>query len=116
MGQLDERQIILSRIVLQAVLHDFETIDKILHEASNWESETRWAWSVVEIKTVLLTLVARGLVAACLIHADPPYITAVNPNFETVERYWFIATEKGIRFLAQKRWLAWGVLEACGEP
>jgi hypothetical protein len=56
----------------------------------------------VEIKTVLLTLVSGGLVAACLIHADPPYITAVDPNFETVERYGFMATEKG-RLVADRR-------------
>ena len=103
MGGADQRQMILNRMVLQVVLHDFETIESILNKSPRWNGDTPWAWSASEIKVALLTLLASGLVAAYIIHAEPPYTTAADPNLDTLEQYWFMTTDRGTQFLQRER-------------
>jgi hypothetical protein len=106
MGRADQRQTNLNRLVLQVVLHDFETIESILNKSPRWKGETPRTWSASEIKVAILTLLANRLVAAYIIHAEPPYTTAADPNFDTLERYWFIATDRGTEFLQRESLLA----------
>jgi len=95
----DERQANLNRRMLEVTQYDFETIDSILNGASRFDAGTLWLWSVCEIKTALLTLVMDGLLAACIIHAEPPYVTTAVPNLDTLERYWFTITDRSVQFL-----------------
>jgi hypothetical protein len=89
-------------MVLQIVLIDFETIESILNEATRWNAGTNWVWSISEIKDALFTLLTNGLVAAYIIHAEPPHFTPADPNFATLERYWFMTTDRGKRFLKRE--------------
>jgi hypothetical protein len=98
-----ERQTNLIRMVLQLVLHDFETMESILKKSPRWNGGTPWARSDSEIRVALLTLLANGLVAAYIIHAGPPYTTAADPNCDTLEQYWFMITDRGMQFLRRER-------------
>ena len=51
-----------------------------------------------QIKSRLLRNTVNGLVGAYLIHADPPYVTAVNVSADTIDRYWFHLTESGRKY------------------
>ena len=57
--------------------------------------ECRHPMECRRLKVALLTLLAYGLMAACFIHAEPPYVTAAEAKFDDLERYWFMATERG---------------------
>jgi hypothetical protein len=43
----------------------------------------------------LLGAISRGLICACLLHTEPPFLTPVHPTFETLPRYWFYCTLQG---------------------
>ncbi len=47
----------------------------------------------------ILTAMSRGLIGACLVHTEVPFITPVNPTFETLPRYWFYCTREGRKAL-----------------
>jgi hypothetical protein len=50
----------------------------------------------------LLSAISRGLIGACLVHAEVPFITPVNATLETLPRYWFYCTHEGRKAL-------WGI-------
>lgn len=56
-----------------------------------------------ETQVALLALISNGLVGDYMIHANPPYVSAVEPNLDTIERYWFAVTERGEKFLQADR-------------
>jgi hypothetical protein len=89
----------LNRIILELVAHDFEPFESILDKLSRRPPDTLSAYDVDEIPVILLALVTGGFLRACLIHADSPYITAVDPSLESIEQYWFMITEQGVRYL-----------------
>jgi hypothetical protein len=102
MTEANERQLKLARVVLQVVLIEFENIESILNKALRWNAGTDVVWTFSEIKVALSTLLTGGLVAAYTLHAEPPYNTPADPNFATLERYWFLSTDRGKRFLQQR--------------
>jgi hypothetical protein len=89
----------LNRMILELVACDFEPFESILDNLSRRNTDALSACDPDEMQEVLLALVTDGLLGAYLIHADPPYITAADPSLETVQRYWFMITEKGVRYL-----------------
>lgn len=99
MGDADEGQTNLHRMILQVVLMISRLSSRLINVRLSGHADTLLVWSGSEIKVALFTLLADGLVAACIIHAEPPYITAVDPNFDTLERYWFMTTDRGEKFL-----------------
>jgi hypothetical protein len=89
----------LNQLILELVACDFEPFESILDKLSRKSPDTLSASDIDEIPVILLALVTDGMLGAYLIHADPPYITAVDPSLETVQRYWFMITEKGKKYL-----------------
>lgn len=85
----------LNRMILEIVLRDFEPFEAIVAQLSAANPEV----GSNEIKRLLLPLLADDLVAAYLIHADPPYFTPVDATSDTIEWYWLLITEKGKRLL-----------------
>ncbi len=81
----------LNRMILEIVLRDFEPFESILAKLSEAHAEA----GSEEVKRLLLALLADDLVEAYLIHADPPYFTAVDATPDTIEWYWLLITEKG---------------------
>ena len=85
----------LNRMILEIVLRDFESFESIVAKLSKANPEV----GSDEVKTLLLALLADELLAAYLIHADPPYFTPVDATRDTVEWYWLLITEEGKRHL-----------------
>lgn len=85
----------LNRMILEIVLRDFESFESIVAKLSG----TRPGVDSEEIKGLMLALLANDLIAAYLIHADPPYFTPVDATPDTIEWYWLLITEEGKRHL-----------------
>jgi hypothetical protein len=85
----------LNRMILEIVLRDFESFESIVAKLSKANSEI----GSDEVKGGLLALLVDDLLGAYLIHADPPYFTAVDVTPDTLEWYWFLITEEGQRHL-----------------
>jgi hypothetical protein len=85
----------LNRMILDIVLRDFEPFESIVGQISAANPEV----GSDQIKRHLLALLADDLMAAYLIHADPPYFTSVDVTSDTLEWYWLLITEKGKRLL-----------------
>jgi hypothetical protein len=84
------------RELLEAVSDDYQSFESVVSKVS-CSKHTICAAS--DIERSLLTSIANNLVRAYLIHADPPYATAVGANSDTVQRYWFWITEQGREYL-----------------
>ncbi len=86
----------LDRVILEAVSEDYQSFESVVNKLSQ---ASRFACGAVDIERMLLTSIANNLVAAYLIHADPPYATEVGVDAETIRRYWFCITEQGREYL-----------------
>ena len=86
----------LDRVILEAVSDDYESFESIVSKLSH---PGYVICGISEIEHSLLGFIANNLVGAYLIHADPPYATAVGANIDTVRRYWFFITDKGKAYL-----------------
>lgn len=83
-------------MVLEAVSEDYQSFEAVVSKLSQFAD-----WVVSDIEQILLATITNNLVAAYLIHADPPYATEVGADSETIQRYWFCITEEGRRYLSQ---------------
>ena len=83
----------LDRVVLEAVSEDYQSFEAVVSKLSQANC------GIAEIQRVLLSSIANKLVAAYLLHADPPYATEVGTDSENISRYWFCITEEGRRYL-----------------
>jgi len=83
----------LDRVVLEAVSEDYQSFEAVVSKLSQANC------GIAEIQRVLLSSIANKLVAAYLLHADPPYATEVGADSENISRYWFCITEEGRRYL-----------------
>ena len=83
----------LDRVVLEAVSEDYQSFEAVVSKLSQANC------GIAEIQRVLLSSIANRLVAAYLLHADPPYATEVGTDSENISRYWFCITEEGRRYL-----------------
>ena len=89
----------LDRIVLQALSEDCESFDSVVSKLSRLGSFICGVCDVDKVERSLLTSVGNKFVEAYLIHADPPYATAVTVEAGTVSRYWYCITEEGKKYL-----------------
>ncbi len=88
----------LDRIVLEAVSEDYQSFESVVSKLSRADP----AYSKIhEIEQILLTSIANKLVAAYLIHADPPYATEVGASSENIRRFWFCITDEGRKHLGR---------------
>jgi len=84
----------LDRVVLEAVSEDYRSFESLVSKLSQSAD-----FLVSDIEQTLLSAIGKNLVAAYLIHADPPYATKVGASSETIRRYWFCITEEGREYL-----------------
>lgn len=85
----------LDQIILEVVSDDFEPFESLVSKLSRRYIGFQQRFHVDQIKSRLLRNTVNGLVGAYLIHADPPYVTAVNVSADTIDRYWFHLTDSG---------------------
>ena len=90
----------MNRVVLEAVSDDYQPFESVARKLSDAHAG---AWAVIDVERMLLISIANNLVAAYLIHADPPYATEVGADSSNIRRYWFCITEKGRRHLGRMR-------------
>lgn len=90
----------LDRALLEAVSEDYQSFEAVVRKLSEANSAYGPA---TNIERILLTSLANKLVAAYLIHADPPYATEVGANSENIRRYWFCITDEGREYLSRIR-------------
>jgi len=86
----------LDRVLLEAVSEDYQSFESVVSKLSQ---ANQVAYGVPEVERMLLSSIADHLVAAYLIHADPPYATEVGVDPDTIRRYWFCITEQGREYL-----------------
>jgi hypothetical protein len=84
------------RAILEAVSEEYQSFESVVSKLSPASQIT---YEVIEIESMLLSLIANNLVGAYLIHADPPYATEVEADPDTIRRYWFCITEQGREYL-----------------
>ena len=82
----------LDRIILEVVSCDIEPFESVVSKLSQW-------FHTDQIQSSLLCNTMNGLIGAYIIHADPPYITAVSVSAGTIDRFWFHITESGTKYL-----------------
>jgi len=83
------------RILLDAVSGDCKPFESIVERFERENARTGWNLSINQIKIELLNSIAEDLVEAYLVHAEPPFVTTMEANFDTLDRYWFATTEFG---------------------
>lgn len=89
----------LSRLLLEAVSADCTAFESVVGHVIPNERLNAADCDPVSVDRKLLTLVGEGLVEAFLLHAEPPYITAVVPSMRTLPGFWFYITAKGEQYL-----------------
>jgi hypothetical protein len=88
----------LKRIVLEAVSEDYESFESVVSKLLRLPDADEGR-DIDRIEHSLLSLVAHRLVGAYLIHADPPYATAISVHPDTVRQCWFFITDEGREYL-----------------
>ena len=88
----------IDRVLLEAVSDDYESFESVVRKLSRAQAGT---WALMDVERVLLISIAHHLVAAYLIHADPPYATEVGADSSKIRTYWFCITEEGRRHLGR---------------
>lgn len=86
----------IDRVMLEAVSEDYQSFEAVVSKLSQFAE-----FLVTDIERILLDSIAKNLVAAYLLHADPPYATEVSASSETIRRYWFCITDEGRQYLSQ---------------
>ena len=87
------------RTLLEVVFNDIEPFESITAKLSQQHTASGGIFDVRNLQGVLLLLIADDLVGAYLIHAEHPYVTAVETKSDTIQRYWFRITSRGKRRL-----------------
>jgi hypothetical protein len=88
----------IDRVVLEAVSDDYQSFESVADKLSRADAG---AWAVIDVERILLISIANKLIAAYLIHADPPYATEVGADSSNIRTYWFCITEEGRRHLGR---------------
>jgi hypothetical protein len=89
----------LKRVVLEAVSEDYESFESVVEKLSRPNHAVDDGCDPDQIERSLLCSIENHLVEAFLIHADPPYATAVAANMDTIRRCWFFITDEGREYL-----------------
>ena len=89
--------------LLEVVFNDIETFESIAAKLSQQSTASSGTVDIRSVQCLLLLLIADDFVGAYLLHAEPPFVTAVEVNSDTIQRYWFRITGRGIRRLQNLR-------------
>ena len=87
------------RRLLQAVIEEPAPYESLIEKLSSGMDESSGFRAAEIARYNLFSAISRGLVSACLLHAEAPFITPANVTFETLPRYWFYCTQEGRRAL-----------------
>jgi hypothetical protein len=91
------------RAVLEVVLNDLEPLESITAKLSQQHTVSGGRFEMRNLQSLLLRLLADDFVGAYLIHAESPYVTAVEAMPDTIHRYWYRITGRGKRRLHASR-------------
>jgi hypothetical protein len=83
------------RTVLEVVLNGFEPFESITAKLSQQHTVSGGRFDMGNLQSPLLRLLADDFVGAYLIHAEPPYVTALEARPDAIHRYWYRITGKG---------------------
>jgi hypothetical protein len=89
--------------LLEVVFNDIVPLESIVAKLSQQPTAGRELFNTKDLQTRLLLLIADDLVGAYLIHAESPYVTAVEAKSDTSHRYWYRITTRGRRRLRDLR-------------
>ncbi len=94
----------LHRALLELVCDDIFPFEQIVDDLSKGPAGSS-QFELEKVQRTLLDLISRGLVGSYLLHADAPYITPTEVDFDSMPRYWYCITDKGQKLLRaqQKR-------------
>ena len=88
----------MDRLLLAAVSHDFVTMEHIIDALLL--SDGRSAFDTGDLHRRFRDLIGDKLVNACLLHAEPPYITPMEIGCDALWSCWFYITQRGRKCLA----------------
>ena len=89
--------------LLEVVFNDLEPLESIESKLLPQQTASGGTFDLTNLQRQLLLLIADDLVGAYLLHAEHPYITAVEAYPETIHRYWYCITSRGKRRLQNLR-------------
>lgn len=91
------------RTLLEVVFNDLEPLESIAVKLSQQPTTGSGSLDTRNLQRLLLVLIANDLVGSYMIHAESPYVTAVETTSETIHRYWYRITSRGRRRLHDLR-------------
>ena len=83
------------RTLLEVVLNDFEPFESLTAKLSQQHTAGGGRFDMENLQSLLVPLLADDFVGAYLIHAESPYVTAVEVMPDTIHRYWYRITGRG---------------------
>jgi len=83
------------RALLEVVFNDIEPLESITAKLSQQPTASGGTLDVGSLQRLLLLLIDADLVGAYLIHAEAPFVTAVEAKSDTIQRFWFRITGRG---------------------
>jgi hypothetical protein len=86
------------RTLLEVVFNDLEPFESIAEKLSR-DTVGSGTYDIRNLQCILLRLIADDFVGAYLIHAEHPYVTAVEARSDRVLRCWYRITARGKRRL-----------------
>ncbi len=89
------------RLILASVAKDLEPFEAIQEKLSRFLEVSEGAGASHQLESCLLRLIAEDMIAAYLLHAEPPYITVVDVNTSKLENLWFYITDHGEKVLLE---------------
>jgi hypothetical protein len=91
------------RTLLEVVFNDTAPFESITAKFSQQHAAIGGTFDVRNLQPLLLLLIADDFVGAYLLHAEHPYVTAVEAKSDTLQRYWYRITARGKRRLHSLR-------------
>ena len=85
----------IDHLILASAADDLQPFEVIQSKLSNWMGRVDDGSADGELSDRIFRLIGDDLMGAYLLHAEPPYITPVDPMRSKLEHYWFYITEKG---------------------
>ena len=89
----------LDHLILAAVGDDFMTLEFIAEKLLAPAGAIPGKLDVKSLQARLLKLITNKLINAYLLHADPPFITPIQIDYEALPTSWFYITQRGRKCL-----------------